>query len=192
MSITAQSMGTSQPRIEGPQKVAGTARYAFEHPVVRPLYLHPVQSTIARGRITAVDASAADSLELGDLDLLPTQPDWAGGLREAWEPGEESAQRALRRFLRSHVEGYAARRDVPSSATTSRLSPHLRWGELSPHQVWHAAGRARQQGAPGADITRFLTELGWREFAWHTLYHFPDLATRNWRRDFDDFPCGSR
>lgn len=63
MSITAQSMGTSHPRIEGPQKVAGTARYAFEHPVVRPLYLHPVQSTIARGRITAIDASAAEALD---------------------------------------------------------------------------------------------------------------------------------
>ncbi|GAA4852637.1 xanthine dehydrogenase family protein molybdopterin-binding subunit [Actinomycetospora corticicola] len=63
MSITAQSMGTSHPRIEGPQKVAGTARYAFEYPVVRPLYLHPVQSTIARGRITAIDASAAEALD---------------------------------------------------------------------------------------------------------------------------------
>ena len=63
MTIAPDAMGRPLPRIEGPQKVAGTARYAFEHPVVGPLYLHPVQSTIARGRVVSIDASAAEALD---------------------------------------------------------------------------------------------------------------------------------
>ena len=68
---------------------------------------------------------------------------------------------------------------------TSRLSPHLRWGELSPHEVWHAL---RERRARGEGANRFRTELGWREFAWHVLFHAPELATRNWRAEFDAFP----
>jgi deoxyribodipyrimidine photo-lyase len=57
----------------------------------------------------------------------------------------------------------------------------LRWGELSPFTVWH---EARAHDGAG----RFLSEIGWREFAWHTLFHFPELATRNLRAEFDEFP----
>ena len=62
------------------------------------------------------------------------------------------------------------------------LSPRLRWGELSPHQVWHAAV------ASGAHVGGFLSEVGWREFAWHTLFHAPDLATKNLKPAYDAFP----
>jgi deoxyribodipyrimidine photo-lyase len=68
---------------------------------------------------------------------------------------------------------------------TSRLSPRLRWGELSPHRVWHAT-RERAGGTEGA--RKFLSEVGWREFAWHVLFHFPELASTNWRAEFDAFP----
>ena len=70
-------------------------------------------------------------------------------------------------------------------SVTSRLSPHLRWGELSPHEVWHAL---RERRSRGEGANRFRTELGWREFAWHVLFHAPELATRNWRAEFDAFP----
>lgn len=122
---------------------------------------------------------ATDRLE--DWELLPTAPDWAEGLRETWEPGERAAAARLRAFARGDLAGYDTARDEMASEATSRLSPRLRWGELSPHQVWHAAA-----GDPASD--RFLSELGWREFAWHVLFHFPDLATSNWRRGFDRFP----
>ena len=134
------------------------------------------------------ERSGAGSLRLAELGLLPTSPDWAGGLRAAWTPGERAAGRALAAFLADDVEAYAATRDTPSLAGTSRLSPHLRWGEISPHQVWHAARQARGGAARDEGVTVFLAELGWREFAWHTLYHFPELATRNWRAGFDQFP----
>lgn len=125
-------------------------------------------------------ARAPASDRLDDWGLLPTQPDWAGGLRERWEPGEPAARQRLRDFL-GDVASYDRTRDHPGAGATSQLSPRLRWGELSPHAVWHAA--VETPGASG-----FVSELGWREFAWHTLFHFPELATRNLRREFDAFP----
>ncbi len=150
--------------------------------------IEPRQPLPAPAAGRPADVSAVDSLPLAALALRPTRPDWAGGLREAWTPGEASARRTLDDFLADGVDAYAATRDTPSSPTTSRLSPHVRWGEISPYQVWHAAQRARGGAARDEGIARFLTEIGWREFAWHTLYHFPDLATRNWRGGFDHFP----
>ncbi|WP_405371946.1 MULTISPECIES: cryptochrome/photolyase family protein [unclassified Microbacterium] len=119
--------------------------------------------------------------DLADWDLLPTTPDWAGGLREMWEPGEPAARRRLAEFLSEDIAAYDRTRDEPGAGATSQLSPRLRWGELSPHTVWHEAVGVK-------DASRFLSEIGWREFAWHTLYHFPDLATKNLRPDFDAFP----
>lgn len=121
------------------------------------------------------------SERLGDWGLLPRHPDWAGGLRETWEPGEPAARRRLRTFLDEDLAAYDRARDEPAAGATSLLSPRLRWGELSPYTVWHETIAAGHGG-------RFLSELGWREFAWHTLFHFPELATRNLRREFDAFP----
>ncbi|QEW04337.1 cryptochrome/photolyase family protein [Microbacterium lushaniae] len=123
----------------------------------------------------------SDDLEA--WELRPTHPDWADGLAEHWTPGEPAAAARLADFLADDLSRYDRARDEPAAESTSRLSPRLRWGELSPHQVWHAAVQQRE-----ADASRFLSELGWREFAWHTLFHFPDLATRNWRAEFDAFP----
>ncbi len=120
--------------------------------------------------------------DLDEWGLLPTTPDWAAGLRERWQPGEVAAKVRLREFLRDDADDYDRARDEPAGGATSLLSPRLRWGELSPYQAWHAAV------ASDARVGGFLSELGWREFAWHTLFHFPDLATRNLRSAFDAFP----
>lgn len=118
---------------------------------------------------------------LDDWNLLPTTPDWAEGLRETWEPGEPAARQRLKDFLEHDLPSYDRARDEPSAGATSLLSPHLRWGEISPFTVWHEA--VGVDGAGG-----FLSEVGWREFAWHTLYHSPDLASENLRPEFDAFP----
>lgn len=123
--------------------------------------------------------AASDSLD--DWALLPGHPDWAGGLRETWEPGEPAARRRLREFLDDDLAAYDRARDEPAAGATSLLSPRLRWGEVSPFTVWHETVEAGHGG-------RFLSELGWREFAWHTLFHFPELATKNLRPEFDVFP----
>ncbi|MDX2376493.1 DNA photolyase family protein [Microbacterium sp. LRZ72] len=129
---------------------------------------------------------ASDRLE--DWELLPTRPDWAGGLRETWEPGEPAARARLRQFLNDDLADYDRARDEPAAGVTSQLSPRLRWGEISPFTVWHETVSARESGAESGAASRFLSEIGWREFAAHVLFHHPDLATVNLRRDFDAFP----
>jgi deoxyribodipyrimidine photo-lyase len=130
---------------------------------------------------------AGDAIESWRLE--PRHPDWAGGLREIWTPGELSGQHRLSEFLASGVAGYASERDRPDRAGTSRLSPHLRFGELSPRQVWHAARfAAADRPALAGDIDKYLAELGWREFCRHLLFDLPDLAARNLQPSFDAFP----
>ena len=136
----------------------------------------------------AIAGADARGDDIDDWALLPARPDWARGLRETWEPGEPAARLRLREFLADDLADYDRSRDEPAAGATSRLSPRLRWGELSPHAVWHDTIDAAGAGAHAASAHRFLTELGWREFSWHTLFDFPDLATRNWRAEFDAFP----
>ncbi len=130
---------------------------------------------------------AGDVLE--SWRLAPSTPDWAGGLREAWTPGEASARARLRDFLSHTLRGYVGDRDRPDRDGTSRLSPHLRFGELSPRQIWHAARFAADEDPTlGPGIEKFLSELGWREFCRHLLHDHPDLAIANLQTNFDSFP----
>jgi deoxyribodipyrimidine photo-lyase len=147
----------------------------------------PAKPLPAPKALTPVPDTAGDALEGWHLE--PTQPDWAGGLRQMWTPGEASALARLRQFLNSGVAGYSTERDRPDRQGTSRLSPHLRFGEISPRQVWHAARfAAAEHPKLAGDIDKFLSELGWREFCWHLLFDVPDLAERNLQPSFDAFP----
>jgi deoxyribodipyrimidine photo-lyase len=126
---------------------------------------------------------------LAQWRLEPTRPDWAGGIRSTWTPGEVAAQQRLHEFLENGVAGYVGDRDRPDRHGTSRLSPHLCFGEISPRQVWHAARfAAADRPALSVGIDKFLSELGWREFCRHLLFDVPDLATRNLQPSFDAFP----
>ncbi|WP_306118324.1 MULTISPECIES: deoxyribodipyrimidine photo-lyase [unclassified Roseitalea] len=127
---------------------------------------------------------ASDRLE--DWSLLPKEPDWSGGIAEVWDPGEHGAQTRLAEFVEDGLAGYKAERNKPAAEGTSRLSPHLRFGEITPFDVWHAAGKAR--GVAAGDLETFRKELAWREFSYHLLFHFPDLGTANFNSDFDAFP----
>ncbi|MBF4613506.1 cryptochrome/photolyase family protein [Curtobacterium sp. VKM Ac-1376] len=132
------------------------------------------------------DPADVASDELDDWALLPTQPDWAGGLREAWQPGEQGAQRQLERFVEHALEDYD-QRDEPAMASTSGLSPFLRWGEISPYQVWHRL-HGRLDPEQRQHASAFLRQLAWREFNWNEYFHCDDIATVNVRRSFDAFP----
>ena len=142
-------------------------------------------------KIAAADwpRAAPKRAKLGDLGLLPTRPDWAGGLRAAWSPGEAGAQARLAAFLKGAVARYADERDRPDKPSTSMLSPHLRFGEISVRRVLHAARHLEAQRPElGKPVAKFAAELGWREFAYHLIFHFPDFATRNYQPRFDAFP----
>ncbi|MEO0392676.1 MAG: deoxyribodipyrimidine photo-lyase, partial [Pseudomonadota bacterium] len=123
-----------------------------------------------------------------DWGLHPHEPDWSHGLAKRWTPGEEYARDRLRRFLDGKIAGYHEKRDFPGDHGTSRMSPHLHWGEISPRQIWHMAVDAH--GHPSkTDVTEpYLREIGWREFSYHLIYHFPDLPTDPLNQKFADFP----
>ncbi|MCE2565176.1 deoxyribodipyrimidine photo-lyase [Komagataeibacter sp. FNDCF1] len=143
----------------------------------------PVPATLA---FAPIAPHIAERLETpAGLDLLPARPDWAQGLRETWQPGERAAHERLDHFLSERLAGYARLRDLPGQPATSGLSPHLRFGHVSPRQIWHAV---MARGAPDADGTCFLGEVGWRDFAHATLFDCPDMATRSLRPEYDAMP----
>ena len=136
----------------------------------------------APARITGIADIPGDAL--ADWRLLPTKPDWAGGLRDAWQPGEAGANRLLKKFLAERVQKYDEARNLPGTAGTSRLSPHVHFGEISPRRVWHAA----QSAKPGKGKDTFLKELLWREFAIYLLWHHPELPDAPLKPEFANFP----
>jgi deoxyribodipyrimidine photo-lyase len=130
------------------------------------------------------------SLPLQELRLEPV-PDWAGGLRRAWKPGEKGAHFRLEQFIRKALPGYPADREFPGIPGTSRLSPHLHFGEISPHAVWHVI-RAATAESDDLNLHRagdaFLRQLGWREFAYHILAAVPGADCQPLRPEFRSFP----
>ncbi len=130
--------------------------------------------------------SGVSSDKLEDWKLLPSFPDWGSKLIEHHAPGEDGAMERLNSFLAGPVEDYAEQRDRPDDETgTSKLSPHLAFGEISPRQIWNATK------ANDYSSDKFLTEIGWREFSYTLLFYNPDLASENYRSDFDNFPWDS-
>jgi deoxyribodipyrimidine photo-lyase len=141
-------------------------------------------------RIPAV-ASAPDSELLSSWALRPSTPDWAGGMRSTWTPGESGGQARLEEFAAGAVWNYKDRRNVPGVSGTSRLSPHLHFGELSPGQVWrsvtgYALSTTGNPSPPGVET--YLSEIAWRDFSYHLLFHFPTLPTEPLRAEFARFP----
>lgn len=145
--------------------------------------IKPDSSAPAPDRIPAPEAPPPGD-PLADWAPTPGQPDWADGLRAAWRPGEAEARRRLDDFLDGPAGSYADRRDRPAEHGTSRLSPHLHFGEIGPRQVWCAA--TMRDGGNGAE--KFLSEIAWREFAHHLLFHFPALPSAPLRPEFVAFP----
>ena len=152
--------------------------------------LPPLDLSPAPRRIPG-PARAPDSRPLASLDLLPKIP-WDEGFHAHWQPGEAGGFKALDRFLDQGLQGYHEERDRPAGSASSRLSPHLHFGEIGPQQVRAAiqrasAGHAEVEG----DAAHYLREVGWREFAHHLLFHFPHttdapmderFATFTWRK----------
>lgn len=119
-----------------------------------------------------------------DRELLPRKPDWATKMGEYWDHGEEAAHELLHDFADHNLGHYNTGRNDMAAEESSRLSPYLRHGVLSPRQVWH---HCMDKGKP-EDRETFLSEIGWRDFSWYTLYHFPHLPTRNLKEQFDALP----
>ncbi len=138
--------------------------------------------------LMGIDESISSD-SLSDWNLVPKEPDWAENLQQMWLPGESAGFEALGRFLNTRVKDYSEGRDTPGKMNTSRLSPYLRFGNLSPRQVWRAAVSAKAvQPESARSIDKFLTEIGWREFSYHLLFHFPHLPEEPFNPKFSNFP----
>ena len=127
---------------------------------------------------------------LDDWGLRPTKPNWAAQMEETWPHGGQAAAEAFTEFLNQGFAGYAKGRDFPATTHCSRLSPHLRFGEISPRRARALALRAAEAsaGAHDSDFEAFERELYWRDFAYNLLFHADPLASQNFQKKFDDFP----
>ncbi|MDB5370435.1 MAG: deoxyribodipyrimidine photolyase [Roseomonas sp.] len=146
----------------------------------------PMPAIAAPDRLRFAPAPA-NGLALDALGLLPRPPvpDWAGGFADFWQPGEAGAQARLEEFIGDALAEYPIGRNRPGEDGSSRLSPHLHWGEISPRQVWRAV-RASQAPATAKDT--YLKEIIWREFTHSTLWHRPDLPDRPLHPEYAHFP----
>lgn len=126
------------------------------------------------------------SVAISDLMLLTTI-NCTIDMDKAWQPGETGAKKNLETFL-SVVGQYLPDRDHPAVCGTSRLSPHLHFGEISPRTIWHAVKNTGKAGQGREGKTTYLKELVWREFAHNLLYHFPHTANSPLRAEFERFP----
>ncbi|MCX8071205.1 MAG: DNA photolyase family protein [Candidatus Binatia bacterium] len=159
-------------------------RYQVFTPFWRWLANYVPASPLPAPRARATPTSVPASDDLAAWHFLPRIP-WDRGFYEVWQPSEAGAHRVLERFVHEQLGEYALRRDLLAAEGTSRLSPYLAHGQLSPAQVWHAV---RQATVDAAAKAAFLRQLAWREFAYQLLVEHPDLHVRPLRAQFETFP----
>lgn len=176
-----------------PHTITNKAGRAFQ--VFTPYWRHcltlPVAAVVkfAEKKVVA-PGKWPRSLELAELGLRP-KIKWDAGFGEQWQPGEAGAAKRLKQFAAGAMDEYSEVRNFPDRDGTSMLSPWLHFGEISPRQVWAAvAARSKDSGVfPANNGARvFLSEVGWREFAHHLLFHFPHTPEQPLRADFEKFP----
>jgi deoxyribodipyrimidine photo-lyase len=154
-------------------------------PFMRALWQHmPPPKPLAAPTAITAPAKWPESDALAEWQLLPTKPDWAGGMTEMWTPGEAGAHERLDAFT-GKAKLYDERRNLPSVEGTSFLSPHLHFGEISPPTCWHATMKA------GGSADVFLKELVWRDYAQNIIQQYPEYGAKNAREAFDALPWRS-
>ncbi|MFT5084504.1 MAG: deoxyribodipyrimidine photo-lyase [Lentisphaeria bacterium] len=142
----------------------------------------PPREPLAKPKLVFAKGDFAE-ISIDDLELLPRIA-WDAGLQSCWKTGESAAHSRLKTFVNDGLSDYKEGRNYPAKACVSRLSPHLHWGEISPNQIWYDV----QRTGNGSNEDCLLSELGWREFSYSLLYHFPSLPRKNLQSKFDLFP----
>jgi deoxyribodipyrimidine photo-lyase len=159
--------------------------------VFTPYWKHCIK-TLQLPSLPSIDALKPNPhppcFDINQAQLLPTKPNWALGFSDYWEPGEKGAHKKLDNFIDNSLRGYATNRDIPPRRATSYLSPHLHFGEIHPARIFQTIQPMHIIPGLEQDMTRFLAELGWREFSYHLLYHYPKLPSENFNPKFNAFP----
>ena len=133
----------------------------------------------------SIPEAANYGVTLDSLNLRPEHK-WGQDIISGWDASERGAQDALYQFCANGIDDYQDGRNFPAKRAVSRLSPHLHFGTISPHQAWHEAGSNRPDDDKNLDI--FRSELGWREFSHSLLFFNPALKQDNLNKKFDSFP----
>jgi deoxyribodipyrimidine photo-lyase len=158
-------------------------------PLPAPLRLDSVAPAAGPGASPSGTKLWPGCCTLDDLDLMPRIP-WYSTMAQQWPAGEAGAREQLELFADARLPGYRDARDLPAVSGTSRLSPYLQLGAISPRQIWRAVGAAeRRRGAAPTEwrTNKYLAELIWREFAHHLLFHFPHIPERPLRAEYEGF-----
>ena len=130
------------------------------------------------------------SVYIEELNLLP-EKDWHKSLISHWDVGEAAATKKLDLFIKDKLDSYKEERDFPARESCSRMSPHLHFGEISPHQIWHALQQA-DVALDQESVQKFQSEIAWREFSYYLLYHFPKVTDEEFNPKFCRFPWRDR
>jgi deoxyribodipyrimidine photo-lyase len=141
---------------------------------------------VPRG-LRGVKDLASDKIE--SWALVPKTEKWSAGLAKAWKAGEKAAHSRLQHFLGENLSAYKVMRDRPDVVGTSRMSPYLHFGHISPRQLWHALSHAQAHSpATSPSAERYLLELLWREFSWHLIHHIPSMPSEPLQKQFAAMP----
>lgn len=158
--------------------------------VFTPFWKSCCSGTPPRPKVSMPHIEYATDINYGvnlvSLDLLPSNPNWAQKFDTHWMPGESGAQEALQKFLSGPIHDYDKMRNIPGVRGTSVLSPHLHFGEISPHTIWDSVKALG--GVESASVKCYLSEIGWREFSYYLLYHYPELPTMPFQKKFEHMP----
>jgi deoxyribodipyrimidine photo-lyase len=114
-------------------------------------------------------------LEVEDLQLTKGF-DWMRKLEKHWDPTRKGAKNLIH-YFRSCAINYKTDRDYPAIDGTSKLSPYLHFGQVSPRELYEEF----------SETEFFVRELAWREFANYFLFHFPEIEHDNWNKKFNKF-----
>lgn len=147
------------------------------------LKAEPPREPLAKPKSLKLAEDTDNKTSIDDLKLLP-KIRWDEQLEPHWTIGEKGAYQRMEKFFEEGIDHYKKGRDFPAKPYVSRLSPHLHFGEISPNQIWYAVNALGEND----NIDHFCSELGWREFSYSLLYHFPDITHKNLQEKFDAFP----
>ncbi len=156
----------------------------------RKTMLFEPRKPLAKSKNLKLIKDKQNKTTLKQFKLIPAHP-WYKQVIEHWIVGEEGAKKKLAYFIKNELSGYKAGRDYPNLEQTSKLSPHLHFGEISPYQVWEAIS-SKSSKTEAEDAQHFLSEMIWREFSVYLLYHFPDLYKDNFIKKFNTFPWNNQ
>ena len=119
-----------------------------------------------------------------NITAIYPRKEWYKKFEKYWEPSEESAEKILNNFIKNNIEKYATNRDIPSIEGTSKLSPYLKFGQISVHQIMNKCLEIKNKKI---GFRKYINEIGWREFCHSLLHNFPEMERNNLRKDFDNF-----